>query len=294
MADTKNTDLAEHTSLVIDDQFYSVDISDTTMHASGTSKRLQVSTLLQYIPHGLDEISITGATTATIGRMHVCSGTSADYTLTLPAASGNTGKIIGVRMSSALTKLVTVDANSTELIDGSQTRIMHDNEAAILMCDGTNWAKIGGKTIPMTCRLSQAGTTGATSQSVATTTVAVVQLNTIDFDSTVSMADLANDRIIARRPGKYLCNAILTYESLSATSGNTQCRIHKNGTLVFADSRRASSSDYPSPNGSSIIDMAVSDYVDMRCHHNAGSNQEFYQDTAGGTINISLAEQPSW
>jgi len=52
------------------------------------------------------EISITGATTATISRMHVCSGTSADYTVTLPAVSGNTGKLIGFRMSSVVLTLV--------------------------------------------------------------------------------------------------------------------------------------------------------------------------------------------
>jgi hypothetical protein len=98
------------------------------------------------------EISVTGAVTATIGRMHVCSGTSADYTVTLPAASGNTGKFIGFRMASGLTKLVTLDGNSAETIDGLTTRIMRFNESAILFCDGSNWFKVAGRSVPMYAR----------------------------------------------------------------------------------------------------------------------------------------------
>lgn len=64
-----------------------------------------------------NEISITSAGTGTIGRMHVCSGTSSDYTVTLPDASANTGKLIGFRMASGLTKFVTIQGVSGQLID---------------------------------------------------------------------------------------------------------------------------------------------------------------------------------
>ncbi len=43
-------------------------------------------------------VSVTGTATATISRLHVCSGTTADYTVTLPAVSGNSGKYIGFVM----------------------------------------------------------------------------------------------------------------------------------------------------------------------------------------------------
>src|SRR5574343_1117194 len=103
-------------------------------------------------------VSVTGATGLTndaFGKLHICTGTSTDYTVTLPAAANNAGKQIGFQMgsSTSLTKLVTLDANASELIDGMTSRIMWSDEVAILSCDGTGWTKIGGKGIPMSASL---------------------------------------------------------------------------------------------------------------------------------------------
>ena len=154
MADTKITGLTADTAPGLDSLLCTVD------DPAGTplSRKSAIGEVLitNGVFHGAAEISVTGATTATIGKMHVCSGTTGDYTLTLPAASGNAGKILGVRMSPALTKLVTVDGNASETLDGATTRIMWAEESAILLCDGSNWFKIGGKSVPMRARLSRA------------------------------------------------------------------------------------------------------------------------------------------
>lgn len=95
------------------------------------------------------EISVTNTVTATIGRMHVCSGTTANYTVTLPSVTGNAGKFIAFRMSGALTVFVTISGAATgQNIDGILTRVMHNNESCTLLCDGVTWTKIAGKTIP--------------------------------------------------------------------------------------------------------------------------------------------------
>lgn len=89
------------------------------------------------------------------GKMHVFSDLgagAADYNAYLPAVASNTGKLLGVRMAPALTKLVTINKKATDganIIDGSSTRVMWANEVAILYCDGTTWTKVAGKTIPM-------------------------------------------------------------------------------------------------------------------------------------------------
>ncbi len=111
----------------------------------GSSDKLSVLTAA--------EISVTTTATLTIGRMHVCSGTTANYTVTLPAATGNAGKFVGVRMSPAMTRLVTLDGNGSETIDGTPTRIMWAGESAILMCDGSNWCKVGGSSKPIGVKL---------------------------------------------------------------------------------------------------------------------------------------------
>ena len=96
-------------------------------------------------------IEINTATTLTISSHHVISdlSTPADYTVTLPAASGNAGKQISLQMSPTLTKIVTVDGNASEEIDGETSRAMWAGECATLLCDGIGWTKIAGKSIPM-------------------------------------------------------------------------------------------------------------------------------------------------
>jgi hypothetical protein len=54
------------------------------------------------------EIAVTGTSTATFSKMHVCSGTTIDYQLTLPSCIGNAGKFVGVRVSRLATKLITL------------------------------------------------------------------------------------------------------------------------------------------------------------------------------------------
>lgn len=88
------------------------------------------------------EVSVTTTATLTIGKMHVCSGTSADYTVTLPAASGNAGKFVGVRGATALTKKITIDGNASELVNGVASMDIQAGYSVILMCDGTSWYTI--------------------------------------------------------------------------------------------------------------------------------------------------------
>ena len=145
------------------------------------------------------EISVTGAVTLTLYASHVCtdSGSPANYAITLPAASGNTGARIWVRIDDSMTKLATLTGHSSELINGSNTRVMQAGEACELVSDGTGWAKIGGKSIPMQCSLSLSA-----GSSVTAATWTVVALDTPDLD-VGGMADVSNNRIDCLRPGTY-------------------------------------------------------------------------------------------
>ena len=87
-------------------------------------------------------ISITGATTATINRLHSINLTSAAATITLPAASGNSGNVVGFLIASTNTKTVTIDGNASETIDGVASLTMHKNGILLLLCDGTGWRSL--------------------------------------------------------------------------------------------------------------------------------------------------------
>lgn len=87
------------------------------------------------------EIAITAATAATANRMHVVSGTSGDYAITLPSAPAS-GTVVGLRVKdyTAASKLYTLDAGGTVKIAG-RTRylVLTHTNVVLLMFDGTDW-----------------------------------------------------------------------------------------------------------------------------------------------------------
>jgi hypothetical protein len=84
-------------------------------------------------------ISVTGAVTATINRVHSVAMTAAPATITLPTAVGVGDSIITIHILSTNTKTVTVDGDGTETIDGETSLTMHKNGTLTLVSDGTNW-----------------------------------------------------------------------------------------------------------------------------------------------------------
>lgn len=92
----------------------------------------------------LISVDISGATTlddTAFGKLHLLSGAS-DYTVALPAASGNADKSISFRATASLTAVVTVDGNSAETINSIITRSITKGGAFTLYCDGSNWQVI--------------------------------------------------------------------------------------------------------------------------------------------------------
>ena len=71
-----------------------------------------------------------------------CDSSSNDITINLPAAVSHAGRVLYIKdaSGSASSNNVTIDANSTELIDGSLTLVINVNyNSATLQCNGTKW-----------------------------------------------------------------------------------------------------------------------------------------------------------
>jgi hypothetical protein len=82
-------------------------------------------------------VTKTGAYTAT-NDDYVIDCTSGTFTVTLPASSGRTGRILIIKNSGAGT--ITVDGNASETIDGAATYSLSVQYATVqIMSDGTNW-----------------------------------------------------------------------------------------------------------------------------------------------------------
>lgn len=94
--------------------------------------------------------SQTGTATLTSSDYFVpCSAGSA-FTVNLPAASGLTGKKYSIKKTDSSFNAVTIDANSSETIDGATTTTLNTQyESVELICDGSNW-HIEKRTIPNT------------------------------------------------------------------------------------------------------------------------------------------------
>lgn len=239
------------------------------------------------------EISITTTATATIGRMHVCTGTTANYTVTLPAVSGNTGKFLGVRMSSALTKLVTLDGDASETIDGALTRVMWANESAILFCDGSTWTKVGGKSIPFYCQLSNDQVGGAQ----AITTATMTQLDYDEKVDVASLGDLTANTVTIPRPGSWYCAVHINYDA-GFTATRVLCRIFKNGSteLFGVETGIDSSSSYPSITDADYVALVAGDTIEGKTYQNSGSSWSLVGNAVGGnTINrLVVKEDLTW
>ena len=98
---------------------------------------LQVNGSISGIGFKQAYVTKTGAYTAT-NDDYVIDCTSGTFTVTLPASSGRTGRILIIKNSGAGT--ITVDGNASETIDGAATYAISVQYGTIqIMSDGTNW-----------------------------------------------------------------------------------------------------------------------------------------------------------
>jgi len=78
--------------------------------------------------------------TATASDHTIICNNSGGITITLPPASGATGRVYVIKKISGLLSNVTIDPNGSETIDGFSTRVLAlQFETAMIQCDGTSW-----------------------------------------------------------------------------------------------------------------------------------------------------------
>lgn len=262
----------------------------------GEAKSISVQQILANVPpydlfSELTEtvVAVTAAATAQFGTLHICSGTTADYTVSLPAAAGNAGKLIGFSMAPALTKKVSVTAFPGELIDGIATRIMWAGETAMLLSDGVGWIKIAGKSIPMVANLGSPAS--ATWLSVGNTTFTKLGLNTI-VDDPAGLTNTSTFRITIARPGRYKIEArAYFYDASARVIPRALCAVYKNGVNTLQSEESGPAGCWPHPISIGVLPLTTGDYLDVWAYHNVGA--AIY--VAGGNPTfLSILEVPAW
>lgn len=266
-------------SLVFDGTSY----APATLSSSGGGDMF--STLTQ------SEIAVTTTATLTLGRMHVCSGTSANYTVTLPTATGNAGKFVGVRMANALTKLVTVAGASGQLIDAQNTRAMWAQESAILLCDGTGWTKISGKSRAFSAKMF----IGPANQLIDSATLTKINLNQIAFNS-LSMCDTTNKRINILRGNNYRIVGTVVYGNVSQNVSRITAYTERNNDgITFTQTETSGlTGAYPFANTIEKVALATGNFLELKTFHNASSQLEAVGALTGSSCRLEVTEEDLW
>lgn len=235
-------------------------------------------------------ISVTGAVTATIGKLHLCSGST--YTTTLPAVSGNSGKSIAFIMLPTLTGLLTLDGNALETINGSTIRIMRANESCLLYCNGTEWKKLAGLSIPMNATMVA---TNNQNFSAATLTKIVTDVSIVD--NTGLMTDTTNKKITVNRPGIYRCKASIQYNYTHAGACTVHARLHKNGTVDIAANVYIAANQYAGPVAEGRRVLSVGDYFELYGYFDTSSftgAATLSSGAASDFTSMEIYEEVSW
>jgi hypothetical protein len=110
----------------------------------GVLKRTDMSRVATYVGENLAEKIDSISSNETLlnfsgGKILLVDSTSGDVTVILPAAVNHAGEIVKIKKNADANN-VTIDANSSETIDGSTTIILESPRSAVqLICDGSNW-----------------------------------------------------------------------------------------------------------------------------------------------------------
>lgn len=240
------------------------------------------------------ESAITGTASPTsFDTMYVCSGTSADYTVSLPTSlTGKKNQIMGFRMDPGLTKLVTVDAGAGHLIDGQQTRAMWASEVALLKVntDETNWSKVAGKTISMSSSIGQTA-----NQVPAYQTVTLANLNTSSNNyAPATMQTAASAKITALRPGLYqvLFKATITSNNASPTQVNIY--IFKNGGQLRRQFSTFGAAYYGGETILDVLSLAAGDYIQPYLYYTSGTFVTTVLYPSVADTYLTVTEVPTW
>jgi hypothetical protein len=191
----------------------------------------------------------------------------AAFTITLPTAVGNTGKIYAVKKIDSTFNAVTLDGNASETIEGSTTTTLNtQNECLTIISDGANW-RILERYIP----------------SVWTA-----------FTPTGSWVSNTTYTGFWRRVGDSIDVDMTLKLSGAPTSANLNVNPLPASTIASAKMSGVNATiSWPTMNAFVIAeDFSASDRFIMTATYGGTTQVDFYKDDGDGTLSIVNATNP--
>ena len=240
------------------------------------------------------EVAVSsGGTVCVADTWYKCTATGANYAIGLPPVAANSGKFVGIRIDPSSTFLVTVTGNSTEAIDGQNTRIMWAKESCVLYCDGTAWTKVAGKAIPM-----EGSLVFPSNQTFAAATTTALNFNTSLFNNApAAFQTAAASRFNILRPGLYNIMLAVACSSTNASASQVVSTIYKNGAQAAYAAEYASAT--LSVNMACELDGSLCAAGDTFLPYGAYGSGSFatsylVTDGSGNYNQFTVTEIPTW
>jgi hypothetical protein len=230
-------------------------ISDGTARTAGLWQYLSSAWVL--FSAGSTILSIVSKSTtytATTSDEVILVDTGIAWTLTLYASASNSGKKIIIKKTTSDTNSLTIDANSTETIDGSTTLILDlQYEEVTLICDGSNWY-IEDHFVPLVALRRTSATTAA-------------EANPLDFTTAVydTHSGYSSGVYTTPKAGKYAVSSRILTASKAWTAGNAiNLTIEKGGVSYAAsDDRTPTMTDQFGASIFTIVDCAKGETLEL-------------------------------
>lgn len=237
-------------------------------------------------------VTVTGNKTldaSALNKIIYCSGFSSDGTVVLPPVSASKGKGLVVCIDGGMNALATLDGNASETINGAASRVMWKHEVAELWCNGSEWKKVGGLTMPMSAGIYlSANQTFAAS---ATWDLTTINLDTSMFTPSVySMVDTANKRLVIPRTSRYTAVA-----SLRSNDNNSS-----NHTILLdaVDLQQWQNTPASSYNAMIAVNPGLSktagSFMYMKVAYSTGSYSTTVLTPAAHLTFLKIVEDPQW
>lgn len=259
---------------------------------SSTNKKLTIALLFSLFNN---PNNITGTATAVINRLNLCTGTSSNYTVTLPTPASQTDNFICIQGSSesaALTKLVTLATAAGSIIGGPPS--IWAGETVIYRSDGTNWIIVWSHLIPHAAILRSGSTTSPSHDTSTKFNLSESVLN-VGY-----IADTSNSRFAPRRAGNYLVSGMINLASLAQNTrllcevgvGSTPSAVRILGMSIVGET---GTTGYAS--GSLIVPIASGEFIELWGEWYVSGGSSTKTSTIGNNLvkpSMSVTEILQW
>lgn len=207
-----------------------------------------------------------------------CSSSGGAFTVTLYAASGNSGRVVTVTKTDSSANAVRVEGNAAETIDGAlYTDLYSPFESVTLYCDGSAWF-IRERSNPNSFAYLRAGkTSGSHTSSGSYQTVSSWNTETDPSSS----FDTSTGVFTVKENGRYIVACSLSFNASAA--GNARAvQIQNNGTVYAYGSLAPTGGIISGVAASASIDCVNGDTIRLQAFQDTGGNLDYYT-TAGYT-----------